>query len=59
MKSQDLNQAGVKITSIKKELLIMRIKKSSGGLINTRDYKKKRKEVARMLTFINNRKCNA
>lgn len=45
------------IAGLKKELLMMRIKASSGESIPTKDYKNKRKEVARLFTKINNKKA--
>jgi ribosomal protein L29 len=44
-----------KILALKKELLIMRIKKSSKKY-STKDYKEKKKEVAKILTSLNNKK---
>ena len=41
------------IAGIKKELLMMRIKTSSGESVPAKDYKSKKKEVARLFTKIN------
>jgi ribosomal protein L29 len=41
------------IASLKKELLMMRIKASSGESIPVKDYKNKKKDVARLFTKIN------
>jgi ribosomal protein L29 len=46
----------VNIATLKKELLIMRIKMSSGESVVLKDYKFKKKEVARLFTDINNKK---
>ncbi len=44
------------IEALKKELLMMRIKASSGEAIVIKDYKHKKKEVARLFTTLNNKK---
>lgn len=41
------------IANLKKELLMMRIKASSGEAIVIKDYKNKKKEVARLFTKLN------
>jgi ribosomal protein L29 len=41
------------IAGLKKELLMMRIKASSGETIPVKDYKNKKKDVARLFTKIN------
>jgi len=41
------------IATLKKELLMMRIKASSGEAIVVKDYKNKRKEIARLFTKLN------
>jgi ribosomal protein L29 len=56
MKKEDLQTFLLTITDIKKNLLIMRMKESSGEKIDTKDYKNKKKEVARLFTKINNKK---
>jgi ribosomal protein L29 len=47
------------IAVLKKELLMMRIKASSGEGISVKDYKQKKKEVARIFTTLNNKKIVA
>lgn len=47
------------IAALKKELLMMRIKASSGEAITIKDYKNKKKEVARLFTTLNNKKAAA
>ncbi len=41
------------IASLKKELLMFRIKVSSGEVVVVKDYKIKKKEVARLFTKLN------
>lgn len=41
------------IASLKKELLMFRIKTSSGEATPVKDYKNKKKEVARLFTKLN------
>ncbi|OFW81099.1 MAG: 50S ribosomal protein L29 [Alphaproteobacteria bacterium RIFCSPLOWO2_01_FULL_40_26] len=41
------------IASLKKELMMMRVKASSGETIPVKDYKIKKKEVARLFTKLN------
>ena len=43
----------VNIASLKKELLMFRIKVSSGEVVSVKDYKSKKKEVARLFTKLN------
>ncbi len=47
------------IAVLKKELLVMRVKASSGETISIKDYKNKKKEIARIFTRINNKKVVA
>ncbi|HLD76838.1 MAG TPA: 50S ribosomal protein L29 [Rickettsiales bacterium] len=44
------------ISNLKKELMMMRIKSSSGDSIVVKDYRNKKKEVARLFTKINDKK---
>jgi len=53
MKKDEQKSALANIASLKKELLMMRIKASSGETIVAKDYKNKRKEVARLFTKLN------
>lgn len=59
MKKEEKKSTLASIASLKKELLMMRIKASSGETITAKDYKHKRKEVARLFTQINNKKVAA
>jgi len=59
MKNEEKKSALAGIASLKKELLMMRIKASSGETVVAKDYKNKRKEVARLFTKINNKKAAA
>ncbi len=53
MKKDDKKSDLANIASLKKELLMMRIKVSSGETIPAKDYKNKRKEIARLFTKLN------
>ena len=57
MTKEDKKSTLATIASLKKELLMMRIKASSGEAIVTKDYKNKRKEVARLFTKLNSNKA--
>lgn len=59
MKKEEKKSALVNISGLKKELLMMRVKASSGETIIAKDYKNKKKEVARLFTQINNNKAAA
>lgn len=59
MKQEEQKSILANIASLKKELLLMRIKASSGEAIVVKDYKNKRKEVARLFTKLNNKKAAA
>ena len=50
---KDKKSALANIAGLKKELLMMRIKASSGEAIVAKDYKNKKKEVARLFTKLN------
>ncbi len=53
MEKKDKKSALVNIADLKKELLMIRIKASSGETIVAKDYKNKKKEIARLFTKIN------
>lgn len=54
MKKDDNKKSDLaNVSTLKKELLMMRIKKSSGEPVPAKDYKNKRKEIARLFTKIN------
>jgi ribosomal protein L29 len=57
MTKDDKKSVLATIASLKKELLMMRIKASSGEVIVAKDYKSKRKEVARLFTKLNSNKA--
>jgi ribosomal protein L29 len=59
MKQMDGKSALLAISNLKKDLLMMRIKASSGGEVVIKDYKQKKKEVARLFTKLNNKKTAA
>ncbi len=53
---QDDRSTLATIANLKKDLLIMRIKTSSGEEVLVKNYKQKKKEVARLFTKLNNKK---
>ena len=57
MKREEKNSAFVNIATIKKEILMIRIKMSSGDNSLAKDLKSKKKEVARLFTKINQNKA--
>jgi len=59
MKKEEKNTILANIASLKKELMMMRVKASSGEVVAVKDYKLKRKEIARLFTKINNKKAAA
>jgi len=59
MKKKENRPTLVDIANLKKDLLMMRIKSSSGESIVAKDYKAKRKEVARLFTQLNNKKVTS
>ncbi len=56
MKKDEKQSILVEIANLKKELLMMRIKGSSGESIVAKEYRNKRKEIARLFTKINSNK---
>jgi ribosomal protein L29 len=57
MKSDEKKSILAQISDLKKELMMMRVKASSGESIVIKDYRQKKKEVARLFTQINNKKA--
>jgi ribosomal protein L29 len=53
MKKEEVKSILTNIANLKKELLMMRIKISSGESVIVKDYKIKRKEIARLFTKLN------
>ncbi len=53
MKKEEKKSILANISSLKKELLMLRIKVSMGETIAAKEYKIKKKEVARLFTKIN------
>lgn len=45
------------VADIKKELMMLRIKASSGDAIALKEYRGKKKEIARLLTKLNDKKA--
>lgn len=56
MKQEEKKSALANIASLKKELLMFRVRASSGEVILVNDYKEKKKEVARLFTKLNAKK---
>lgn len=56
MKKDEKQSALAEIANLKKELLMMRIKASSGESVAAKDRRNKRKEIARLFTKINSNK---
>ncbi len=56
MKKEEKQSTLLDIANLKKELLIMRVRSSSGESVIAKDYKNKRKEIARLFTKINGSK---
>ncbi len=46
------------VAKLKKDLMMLRIKGSSGDAINLKDYRIKKKEIARLLTKVNDKNNN-
>jgi ribosomal protein L29 len=59
MKKEEKKSILANIASLKKDLLMMRIKASSGETIFAKNCKNKRKEVARLFTQINKKQAAA
>lgn len=53
MKIEEKKSILANIANLKKELMMIRIKVSSGETIVVKDYKNKKKEVARLFTKLN------
>jgi ribosomal protein L29 len=56
MKKEEKSSALTEIATIKKDLMMMRIKSSSGELVVAKEYKNKKKAIARLFTKINSNK---
>jgi len=56
MKKEEKSSALTEIATIKKDLMMMRIKSSSGELVVAKEYKNKKKAIARLFTRINSNK---
>ena len=57
MKKEDAKKILADISNLKKELVLMKIKASSGETVPAKDYKNKKKEVARLFTQLNAKKA--
>ncbi len=56
MKQEEKKSVLASIASLKKELLMFRVKASSGEMVSVKEYKDKKKEVARLFTKLNAQK---
>jgi ribosomal protein L29 len=56
MKKEEKSSALAEIATIKKDLMMMRIKSSSGESVVAKEYKNKKKAIARLFTKINSNK---
>lgn len=56
MNKEERKIAIADIANLKKELMMVRIKASSGEAINLKDYRGKKKQIARLFTKINDKK---
>ena len=59
MKIEEKKSLLTKISDLKKEIMLVKIKASSGESVVVKDYRKKKKEVARLFTQINNEKLKS
>jgi ribosomal protein L29 len=57
MKTEEAKSTLTNIANLKKELLMMRIKASSGESVIAKDFKNKKKEIARLFTKFNANKA--
>ncbi len=46
------------ISKLKKDITMLKLKASSGDAINLNDYRKKKKEIAKIFTKINDKKTS-
>ncbi len=53
MKKEEKKSVLASIASLKKELLMLRVKASSGETTSVKDRKNKKKEIARLFTKLN------
>ena len=58
MKKEEKNAKLAEIANLKKELMMLRIKASSGEAVLIKAFKDKKKAIARIFTAINNKKTN-
>lgn len=56
MKKEEKSSALSEIAIIKKDLMMMRVKSSSGESVVAKEYKNKKKAIARLFTKINSNK---
>lgn len=53
MKKEEKKSILANVASLKKELLMFRVKASAGEAVSVKEYKSKKKEVARLFTKLN------
>ena len=58
MKKEEKHSLLSEVSNIKKELMMLRIKASSGETIAVKDFKIKKKSIARLFTKINGKENN-
>lgn len=55
MKKEEKNSKLAEIATLKKDLMMLRIKASSGDAVPVKEFKIKKKEIARLFTQINDK----
>lgn len=58
MKKEEKQSFLTDISTLKKDLMILRIKASSGETVLIKEFKTKKKAIARLFTKMNNKKTN-
>lgn len=58
MKKEEKQSFLTDISTAKKDLMMLRIKASAGETVAVKDFKIKKKEIARLFTKMNNKKTN-
>ncbi len=53
MKKEEKQSKLIEIGNLKKDIMMMRIKSSSGDTVAVKDYRIKKKEIARLFTAMN------
>ena len=58
MKKEEKQSFLTEISTLKKDLMMLRIKSSSGETVPVKEFKTKKKAIARLFTKMNNKKIN-